>query len=354
MRLTVSDSIHSDYNDAFIFVQDGGNIAPEISITNPINGSTLIENQWVTIQASAEDLDGSIQRVQFFINGDSVSTDSAAPFEHRILVSTGNYATKAIATDNTGNSTESASISFSALSLAGNWILEPVAKSLSVGPSLTNLTWWSNSSADVVTRACLFDDIYQINKDGSFRNMLGGSTWLEGWQNADKEGCGAPVFPHDGSTTGKWHIDSTNGQLVIEGKGLYLGLPKATNNGELVSGSVVPDDRSYQIGLTANRLTAVMNYGGGFWQFQFVRSIQAGTTTNTLSSDWRIYPNPSENLIHIICNERPIAVRLLTETGQCISTTTATDIDISQLRSGLYFVEIQTANQSKVMRILKQ
>ncbi|MEY4709977.1 MAG: Secretion system C-terminal sorting domain, partial [Bacteroidota bacterium] len=153
---------------------------------------------------------------------------------------------------------------------------------------------------------------------------------------------------------GKWHIDSTNGQLVIEGKGLYLGLPKATNNGELVSGSVVPDDRSYQIGLTANRLTAVMNYGGGFWQFQFVRSIQAGTTTNTLSSDWRIYPNPSENLIHIICNERPIAVRLLTETGQCISTTTATDIDISQLRSGLYFVEIQTANQSKVMRILKQ
>ncbi|MFM2335540.1 MAG: hypothetical protein RIS91_1543 [Bacteroidota bacterium] len=354
VRLTVSDSIHSDYSDAFIFVQDGGNIAPEISITNPINGSTLIENQWVTIQASAEDLDGSIQRVQFFINGDSVSTDSAAPFEHRIQVSTGNYATKAIATDNTGNSTESASISFSALSLAGNWILEPVAKSLSVGPSLTNLTWWSNSSADVVTRACLFDDIYQINKDGSFRNMLGGSTWLEGWQNAGKEGCGAPTFPHDGSTTGKWHIDSTNGQLVIEGKGLYLGLPKATNNGELGSGSVVPDDRSYQIGLTANRLTAVMNYGGGFWQFQLIRSSNVGVHHNASKSTISLYPNPANAQLYIASNEPITDISIFNSTGRIILKSAENLLNVSQLTAGHYLVQITTENRQQTLSFIKQ
>ena len=32
-----------------------------------------------------------------------------------------------------------------------------------------------------------------------FQNVLGEETWLEWWQGVDAEGCGIPVFPHDGS-----------------------------------------------------------------------------------------------------------------------------------------------------------
>jgi hypothetical protein len=349
----VSDSVNSDYNEAFIFVQDGGNIAPEITINNPISGATLIENQWVLVQASAEDLDGSIKQVKFMINGDSVSIDTTAPYEYRMQVGIGNYTAQAQATDNSGNSTTSSSISFSALSLAGNWVLEPVAKSLAVGPTVANLTWWSNSQGDVATRSCLFDDIYQINKDGSFRNIMGTNTWLEGWQNAGKEGCGSPVAPHDGSLVGKWSIDSLNGQLILDGKGLFLGLPKATNTGELGSGSTVPNARSYQIALTVNRLTAVINYGLGFWQFQFIRG--GAANTQTVSADrMLIYPNPASSQIQIVTKEAIVGVKIFNELGSLVIQGTSSTLNVSDLSAGLYFVEVTTNTQKQVMRWIKQ
>ncbi len=50
-----------------------------------------------------------------------------------------------------------------------------------------------------MTRACLFDDIFRFGADGSFTNVMGDETWLEPWQGAAAESCGAPVAPHDGS-----------------------------------------------------------------------------------------------------------------------------------------------------------
>jgi hypothetical protein len=346
--------MNSDYNDVFIFVQDGGNVAPEISINSPISGAKLVENQWVLIQASAEDLDGSIKRVTFIINGNSVATDTSAPYEYRMQVRIGNYTAQAEATDNSGNRTKSKSIPFSALSLAGNWVIEPIANSLAVGPTLANLYWWSNSIADVTTRSCLFDDVYQINKDGSFRNIMGTSTWLEGWQNAGKEGCGSPIAPFDGSLTGKWYIDSINGQLVIDGKGLFLGLPKATNSGELVLGSPVPNTRSYQIDLTENSLTAAINYGKGFWQFKMVRGSGTINTHSQIQGDWRLFPNPSSQMLYLQIPEEIFSYQIIAQTGQVVMQGKETSINIMGLKQGLYNIQIETSSHVKTIRFIKE
>jgi hypothetical protein len=199
----------------------------------------------------------------------------------------------------------------------------------------------------------LFDDIYQINKDGSFRNVMGTNTWLEGWQNAGKEGCGSPVAPHDGSLVGKWTIDSLNSQLVLDGKGLFLGLPKATNTGELGSGSTVPNTRSYQIALTANRLTAVINYGLGFWQFQFIRG--GAVNTQTVSADrMLIYPNPASSQIEVVTKEAIVGVKIFNELGSMVIQGTSATLNVSDLSAGLYFVEVTTHSQKQVMRWIKQ
>lgn len=114
--------------------------------------------------------------------------------------------------------------------ITGTWILDPTAGSLGVGPAMGNYEWWSISAADVETRACLYDDLYIFNADGTFQNELGDETWLEGWQGADPEGCGAPVAPHDGSTVGEWSV--AEGTVTVVGEGLFLGLPKVHNTGE--------------------------------------------------------------------------------------------------------------------------
>jgi hypothetical protein len=73
--------------------------------------------------------------------------------------------------------------------IVGTWKLAPEAGALGVGPALNDVSWWSSSSDDVTTRACLFDDEYVFNADGTFQNILGSETWVEAWQGNDPEGC---------------------------------------------------------------------------------------------------------------------------------------------------------------------
>ena len=68
--------------------------------------------------------------------------------------------------------------------------MAPVAGALGVGPGPGDYGWWSSSLEDVTTRACIFDDDYVFNADGSFQNIQGTETWLEGWQEGQEgESC---------------------------------------------------------------------------------------------------------------------------------------------------------------------
>ena len=154
--------------------------------------------------------------------------------------------------------------------LAGTqWKLYPGAGALGVGPNQGDNSWWSNTSDDVVTRACLFDDIYAFNADGSFQNILGGETWLEGWQGVDSDQCGTPVAPHDGLAEASWsHTDS---ELTLNGTGAFMGLAKVFNGGELSNPADAPASITYVIeSLTDDAMTLDINFGAGWWRFRFV------------------------------------------------------------------------------------
>ena len=119
--------------------------------------------------------------------------------------------------------------------VAGTWKMAPIAQALAVGPTQGDFSWWSNSAADVTTRACFFDDQFVFNEDGSFQNVQDGETWLEPWQGVDPESCGAPIAPHDGSNAATWAYDEAAGTVTLTGVGAHLGLEKVHNGGELGS-----------------------------------------------------------------------------------------------------------------------
>lgn len=132
--------------------------------------------------------------------------------------------------------------------LFGSWVLDPSAGALGVGPAVGDYSWWSSSDADVTTRACLFEDLYVFNDDGTFQNVLGDETWLETWQGVAEDGCGAPVAPHDGTTVGTWTTE--DGTVTITGSGLYLGLSKVHNTGE--DGAPANNTITYNYSLSNN------------------------------------------------------------------------------------------------------
>ena len=172
--------------------------------------------------------------------------------------------------------------------LEGTWKLAPEAGALGVGENQNNVGWWSNSSADVATRACLFDDKYVFNADGTFDNVLGADTWLESWQGTDPESCGVPVYPHDSSIDATYTYDAAAGTITLEGKGAFLGLAKVTNTTELSSPGAAPDSVTYLAELSAdcNTLEIDIDFGGGWWSFKLVREVPPTGIQGT----WQLAP----------------------------------------------------------------
>jgi len=171
--------------------------------------------------------------------------------------------------------------------LAGTWMLAPEAGAFAVGPAPDDLSWWGNNEEDVITRACIFDDEYVLNADGSFQNVMGGSTWLEPWQGIDPEACGTPIAPHDGSNPATW--SSTASSITVSGLGAYLGLSKVHNSGE--DGAPLNNTITYTYVLSEDENTLELNvigYGGTggteTWHFKLIRK---PATQSPLVGTWK-------------------------------------------------------------------
>jgi chitinase len=75
------------------------NEAPTVTVSNPANAIT---GDFVTINATALDTDGSISSVEFFVNNVSIGSDATSPYSIQYKTIKGKHKIKAIATDNLG------------------------------------------------------------------------------------------------------------------------------------------------------------------------------------------------------------------------------------------------------------
>jgi hypothetical protein len=159
--------------------------------------------------------------------------------------------------------------------IEGTWMLSPSSGAMGCGGTQGDMGWWSSSLADVAGRGCIFDDSITFSSNGSMMHYMDGNTWLETWQGAAAESCGAPVAPHTGGSAA-WSY--SNNQLTINGVGAHLGLPKAVNGGELSDSTVsVPSSIIYEITMSSSgdSFTAdIQSAGGGsgWWRFEYVKT----------------------------------------------------------------------------------
>ncbi|HUR59424.1 MAG TPA: Ig-like domain-containing protein, partial [Opitutaceae bacterium] len=109
----VTDSFgnQSVSNNVTVTVSAISPAAPVIAVTSPLPTSSLFVGVPFTIIANASDPDGNVASVQFFANGVSLGNDTSSPFSFVFTpTATGAYTLTAVATDNGGNQTTSASV----------------------------------------------------------------------------------------------------------------------------------------------------------------------------------------------------------------------------------------------------
>ena len=245
--------------------------------------------------------------------------------------------------------------SFTPPTWAGDWYIDPTAGALAVGPNADDLGWWSSSADDVTTRACLFDDIYRFGADGTFENILGDQTWLEGWQEGQEgEGCGTPIAPHDGSNPATYSY--TDNSVTVSGSGAFLGLAKVHNTGE--DGAPVDDTITYEvISVDDTYMTVHINFGPGVWAFRFINSTALGIEDVNPVSNFNFYSNPVNDMLTIKAQASIDSITVYNMLGQAVvrSTPNTTDstVDMSALQTGAYFVQVSINNTLKTVRVIK-
>ncbi|MEY2924597.1 MAG: hypothetical protein RLZZ337_1145 [Bacteroidota bacterium] len=242
----------------------------------------------------------------------------------------------------------------------GKWQLAPIEKALAVGPSKGDFSWWSNNAADLTTRACLFDDKYIFNADGSFENELGSETWVEPWQGNTPEGCASPVAPHDGSAIASWSFDKSAGTVTLTGKGAFLGLAKVTDGGEITNPNDAPASVTYPVVFSddSDTMTIDIDFGGGFWHFVLLK-VEGVSTGNVKAFDanlFKVYPNPASTEITINSTDNLTKVSIYDVTGKEVYTSsdvsTNQKVDVSSFTRGMYTVEVITDNKKSVKKLI--
>jgi hypothetical protein len=101
--------------DRLPVIASNGNISPQIGILSPLDdGEGRFNGAYPVIQAYATDLDGSVDRVEFFANGVRVGTVTSPPYTFSFTnASPGIYNSYAVAYDNSGASTKSQTVRLS-------------------------------------------------------------------------------------------------------------------------------------------------------------------------------------------------------------------------------------------------
>ena len=87
------------------------NQPPTVSLTSPVAGASFTAPASVNLAASANDPEGRLARVEFYVNGALVGTDTSSPYTLTWSLAAGNYAITAAAFDAEGNRGDSAPVS---------------------------------------------------------------------------------------------------------------------------------------------------------------------------------------------------------------------------------------------------
>ena len=143
------------------------NVAPLVSLTAPTAGQAFATGSSVAFTATASDSDGSVNRVEFLVDGAEVAQDTTSPYSASWAAVAGSHTVQARAFDNLGASrtTTAASISVSANVLPAVSLTEPDGGEHYVTGSSVAFTATASDSDGSVNRVEFVVDGAEVAQD---------------------------------------------------------------------------------------------------------------------------------------------------------------------------------------------
>ncbi|WP_237054812.1 chitinase C-terminal domain-containing protein [Microbulbifer sediminum] len=203
--------------DDVVITVESGPQPPSVSLSEPLDGGSYTTGDSVTIAASASDSDGSISAVEFFIDGNSIGSDTSAPFATSWIATAGSHSIMATATDNDGQSSDSAPVTISAADVDNKpsvTLDSPAAGSTFDEGVTVNLAASASDTEGDVTRVEFFVAGQEVGEDS---NAPFAVDWTAVAGNS-------PVYARAYDSAGQW-TDSAPVSITVNSEPVASGHP---------------------------------------------------------------------------------------------------------------------------------
>lgn len=187
------------FNNLSITALDSGpNQPPSVSLTAPADGTSVAGSTSVAVTANASDPDGSIARVEFFDGNFEIGADATAPYSVSwTALTAGTRSLSAIAYDDQGASTRSATITVTVQAAAGHAVpillTAPSNGATFAGPATITMSAAPAVAASPFARMDFFANGALVGSDAS-------SPYSVVWQNAPAGTYSLTAVAYDGGS----------------------------------------------------------------------------------------------------------------------------------------------------------
>jgi len=265
--ITASGAVASNYAISYLpgtlSVLAVPNQAPSVTLTAPANGASYEASASVTLTATASDADGTIAKVEFFQGSTKLGEGTASPYSLVWTnVAAGSYSLTAVATDNLGTNTVSASV---ATTFTNSLALPPPWTTNKIGTILANCTATQSNGTFILKSggsqiASTSDNFWFVHQPASTNFVL---TARVVSQSASGSAAGAGLMIRESASISSRHV--------------FMGLAPATRSAQWVRRTSTGGNSSTT---TVNRRAAP------YW----VRLARTGTTlTGSISPEGAIW-----------------------------------------------------------------
>ncbi len=153
LTAVVTDNEGATVTSAGVTINIASNPPPSVAITAPTAGASFITGDVVNIAVTATD-NGSVTGVEFFVDGNLLSTDNTAPYTATYTSTLGGHSLTARATDNAGLQATSAAVSISVVNNIPPTaaLTSPAAGSLFTAPAVVAISANASDADGTVTQ----------------------------------------------------------------------------------------------------------------------------------------------------------------------------------------------------------
>lgn len=312
----VSCLVNNGWNDSAssIRIRSVSNSLPAVSISSPATGASFTTPASIAITATASDADGSIAKVEFYNGSTLLGSATSAPYTYTWTgMNAGTYTIKAVATDDRGGQS-TAQISVTVNSPAG----AIVYKDCNYGGYAVNLPVGSYTLNQLLLAGAQNDDISSLKVNSGYEVIL---------------------YKDDNFQGAAYLFRSNFSCLVTVG----LSTGTTVNLNDWTSSVVVRKS-------TASAATAAAS----------VSTSNVATPFITNTGSLVVAPNPAHNKVILQYGEPGsyMDVKITDVNGSVVLRSayavSGQPLDITPLKTGLYFITIKTDKETITKKLLKQ